>query len=198
MLLNTEIVADEPAVSSDAFTSEHVEAILVAGARMNRIIDDLLTFAQLGGTLQMAAVDLGSLAAAVMQDLGPLLRDGAEVTIGALPTVMGDEQKLYSVLANLLSNALKFARPGVPAAVTIVAERATNAWRVLVSDNGVGVPGKGVSELFIPFARGKTDVPGAGVGLASAKVIVEMHGGQIGLVPNRSGQGATAWFEIPD
>jgi signal transduction histidine kinase len=169
-----------------------------AGRRMTRLIDEILESAQVGATLRMAPVQLGAVADAVRQDVAPLLAAGAEILVDPLPTVIGDEQQLYSVVLNLVSNAMKFTRSGVPARVRISAERGEERWRVLVTDQGLGVPSTGVGRLFMPFVRGDTDAPGNGVGLASAKRIVEMHGGRIGLDPARSGTGTTAWFEIPD
>ena len=198
MMLNTEVVAQDPVVTADDFAAKHLQATLDAGERMSRLIDEILESAQLGAALRMAPVDLGSVADAVVHDVRHLLGPGAVLEVGPLPTIVGDEQHLYSVLLNLVSNALKFGRPGVATEVEVSAERGEDRWRVVVTDNGLGLPPGDAARLFQPFVRGETEVPGSGVGLASAKRIVEMHGGHIGLTPATSGVGTTAWFEIPD
>ncbi len=198
IMLNTEVVAEEPLVSEDAFASKHLNAALEAGRRMTLLMDEFLESAQVGAAMRLAPVELGAVANAVARDVEPLLGVGDEVIVEALPSVIGDEQQLYSVLLNLVSNAVKYARPGVPAEVVIGAARGETGWRISVEDNGVGVAEARTARLFEPFVRGVTDVPGNGVGLATAKRIVDAHGGQIGLAPAPSGTGALAWFEIPD
>jgi signal transduction histidine kinase len=197
IMLNTEVVAQEPAVTGDDFAIRHLQAALDAGARMSRLIDEILA-AQMGAALRMAPVELRSVAEAVTHDVRHLLGPGAVLEVDELPTIVGDEQHLYSVLLNLVSNALKFTRPGVAPRVRVSAERGNDRWRVVVTDNGTGLPPGDPTALFQPFVRGETDTAGSGVGLASAKRIVEMHGGHIGLGSAASGTGSSAWFEIPD
>jgi signal transduction histidine kinase len=197
MLLNTEIVAQDPAVEADDLLAKHLAATLDAGRRMTLLIEEILESAQVGAAIRMGPVDLYAVADAVTHDVGSLLAAG-ELTVEPLPTVVGDEQQLYSVLLNLVTNALKFTRPEAPARVRISAERLDGRWRVEVTDNGVGIPLGMVSDMFRPFVRGSTETPGSGLGLASAKRIVEAHEGRIGLEPALGGVGTTAWFDLPD
>lgn len=198
ILLNAELVAQEPVVVTDDYLAKHLQAALDAGHRMSRLIDEILEAAQVGAALQMGPVELERVADAVVDDVRHLVVPGAELVVDALPTIVGDEQHLYSVLLNLVSNALKFNRSGVPPRVHVTAERGNGCWRILVTDNGRGLPPGEPARLFQPFVRGDTDAPGTGVGLASVKRIVEMHGGQVGLTDAPSGVGTTACFEIPD
>ncbi len=197
ILLNAEMLMQEPAVADDPVVSKHVAAAVDAGRRMNLLIDEFLESAQVGATVRMLPVDLRGVADAVVQDVQPLV-DDAELIVDPLPTVIGDEQQLYAVLLNLVTNALKHRQPGHPARVRVTAEQLEGRWRIEVSDNGVGIPSELIGEMFQPFVRGSSPAPGSGIGLASAKRVVEAHGGQIGLKPGPDGVGTTAWFDVPD
>jgi hypothetical protein len=89
----------------------------------------------------------------------------ATVVAGALPVVQADPDDMYSVLANLVLNAVKFARPGVPPLVNITSQRTGNGWRLSVSDNGVGIPENRRVDIFSRFTRVQTGVSGHGIGL---------------------------------
>jgi signal transduction histidine kinase len=119
------------------------------------------------------------------------------VTVGALPTVQADDQQLYSVLLNLISNAVKYARPHVPPVVDVSSARRDGAWRVSIKDNGIGIPADEHDRVFGLFNRVETSVEGSGIGLATVKRIIEAHGGRIGIDPV-DGPGTIVWFELPD
>ena len=197
ILLNVEVVAEDPAARSNAALAAHLGAAIDAGRRMTLLLEEFLESAQVGASAPTGQVDLGSVAEAVRRDVGSQLGDG-RLVIEPLPSVTGDEQQLYSVLLNLVTNALKFVRPGHPADVRICAHRFDGGWRVTVEDNGVGVAPALREQVFEPFVRGGHEVPGSGVGLASARGVVEALGGRIGLETSPTGQGTTAWFELPD
>lgn len=118
----------------------------------------------------------------------------------ANPYVMADRQRLKQILLNLLSNGVKYNRPG--GFVSIVCEPARldeAAWRISVSDTGPGISPEHLTHLFVPFERLSADqanVEGTGLGLALAKRLVELMNGQIG-VDSTVGQGSTFWIELP-
>ncbi len=198
IMLNTESVLLDPVVAKAAHVRGLLQAALDAGGRMAGLIDEMLGFAQVGASMRMVDVDLAATMAAVAEDLAPRVAErSASLEVEPLPTVVGDDQRLYSVLLNLVSNALKFCRPGVPPVVRVRAVRLEERWRFEVTDNGIGVPREQRAKVFLPFARGETDEPGTGIGLATARRIVEAHGGRIGL-EDAPGDGTLAWFELPD
>jgi signal transduction histidine kinase len=198
MMLNTESVLLDPDLAEAPHLRAPLQAVLQAGTRMSGLIDDMLSFAQVGASLRMVEVDMGAVMASVAEDLAPQVAErSGTLDVGALPSVVGDERHLYSVLLNLVSNALKFTRPGVPPVVQVRAVRLPERWRFEVTDNGTGVPEAQRATVFLPFTRGSSDQSGTGIGLATARRVVEAHGGRIGL-EDASGGGTVAWFELPD
>ena len=110
-----------------------------------------------------------------------------------------DAGRLTQVLINLLSNAIKFSPKGE--SVTISASEENGAVRIVVRDNGRGIPADQVERVFNKFAQVTTADGrrghGTGLGLAICKAIVECHGGTIGVTCPASG-GSEFWFTIPD
>lgn len=163
--------------------------------RMQDLIEDLLSFARLGGELNRVPVDLGQVLTEVRDDLTTRL-EGASVEVGELPTVTGDPVQLRAVLQNLVANAAKFVRPGEKPHVEIDSVRRGDLWRIEVRDQGPGIPSDQRERVFQPLARVDESVEGSGIGLATCRRIVEAHGGQIGLA-EAPGGGTCAWFELP-
>lgn len=167
-----------------------------AGDRMVRMLDQNMTPHDEFSPLARSEVDLAEVARQLVLDSSNLLESvGAVVEIEDLPVVHGDADALYSVLQNLLTNAVKFARPGVPARVRLSADRTDDGWRISVRDNGRGLPEQSGLDIFSLFSRGTSTVSGHGIGLATIARIVAAHGGRVGAtrVPN----GADVWFELP-
>jgi signal transduction histidine kinase len=198
MLLNTELVQQDPAVASDPELVQLLSTVMAAGMRMSRLIDDVLDFARVGGELRRHAVDLDDLLGEVLADLGPTLDDAeARVDVeGRLGSVVGDRQQLYSVLLNLLTNAVKFSRPGTPPRVRVTGERTDAGLCVRVKDNGIGIPAEQQEHVFDLFTRADRRVAGSGIGLATVRAAVEAHGGEVG-VRSTPGEGTTFWFTLP-
>jgi signal transduction histidine kinase len=121
---------------------------------------------------------------------------GAQITLGDLPEIQGDRDRLADLFEHLLANALKFRRPD-PVMVEIDARREQDAWLFSVKDNGVGIAARYRERLFIPFHRlHGADVPGCGLGLAISRKIVEAHGGRI-WIEDGDDPGATFCFTLP-
>jgi signal transduction histidine kinase len=197
ILVNAELLATEPVVESDAEVAQMVEAVEQAGHRMDAMIQQMLSFAQQGGRLRRSQVDLRHVLDMVLKDVAPLAQHSdASIVVGDLPRVEGDSDLIYSVLLNLMTNAIKFARPGERPDVTVSAERREHHWRIRVDDNGIGVPEDRRESMFELFTRDAHDRAGHGIGLATARRIVEAHGGSIGMDASASG-GTSVWFDLP-
>ena len=173
-----------------------LERAIKGSARMADLIDDVLDYARLGGTLRSTEVDLDFVLGEVLEDLAPELV-GVQLHISRLPTVLGDRTQLGAVLQNLLSNAARYRAEDRSPEIHIGARHVQRAWRVEISDNGRGVPQADRHRIFEPMARADGSVDGSGIGLATCRRIVGAHGGRIGIDPTVT-EGARFWFELPD
>jgi two-component system sensor histidine kinase KdpD len=107
-----------------------------------------------------------------------------------------DAPLVARALVNILENAAKHTPPGTR--ITISAGLETDAVRLVIDDNGPGLPPGPPEQLFAKFERGRSeaDVGGAGLGLAICKAIIEAHGGRI-TAAQRPGGGARFTFTLP-
>jgi signal transduction histidine kinase len=159
--------------------------------RMEQLIDDLLLFSRAGRRRHDGAtVDLGVVWSAAEADARLAIRTaGATIERGPLPVVAGDETQLRQLFQNLLTNALKFARPGVLPVIEVSAERDGQRWVIAVADNGVGVPSEDRARIFGMFTRLDETAahPGSGIGLAICQRVVAAHDGELWVEESGSG-----------
>jgi signal transduction histidine kinase len=172
-----------------------------AAARMQTLINDLLTFSRVTTRAQpFVSVDLNVVVSQVLTDLEVRIQQSAaRVGLEHLPTIDGDQLQLRQLFQNLLANALKFQRPDVPPVVRVYAEDVDeDTARVCVQDNGIGFDEKYLDRIFTIFQRlhGRVDYEGTGVGLAVCRKIVERHGGTV-TARSAPGEGATFIVTLP-
>jgi signal transduction histidine kinase len=176
-------------------------AFAVDGAqRMQRLINDLLAFSRIGRlTTGFVEVDLDKVMGDVagQTEAAREYADG-ELTWTDLPTVLGEEALLINLFANLVSNSLKFRRPGVAPKIHVSARRMGDEWEVSCADNGIGIEPEFADKIFVIFQRlhSKDAYPGTGIGLAIVKKIVEYHGGRI-WVETEVAEGTVIRFTLP-
>jgi PAS domain S-box-containing protein len=122
---------------------------------------------------------------------------GQVETIQPLPTVVAHESTLGQVLANLLSNALKFTMPGARPRVRFYTEERGDKVRLWVQDGGIGIPKDQHERVFRVFERlNGARYPGTGIGLSIVRKGVERMGGMAGVESN-PGNGSQFWIELP-
>ncbi|MFA1611414.1 PAS domain S-box protein [Halobellus rubicundus] len=178
----------EIALETDA--DEHFGRVADAHARMERMIDDLLTLARQGRSIaEREPVDLAALAETAWTQV----RGDASVEIEAgLPVVSADASRLEEVLANLFRNAVEHADPGVTVKVGPLRTGEGDAVEgFFVEDDGPGIPAEKRPHIF-DFGY-TTDPTGTGLGLSIVEEVVEAHGWSVRATSGRDGG---ARFEI--
>jgi signal transduction histidine kinase len=178
---------------------ESVRYILTAVSRLGNIIDALLRLSRAGRVeYQWQRVDVDTVVRRVVDAMrGTIQAKGAQVTVGALPPAWGDPTAVEQIFGNLLGNALNYLDPGRPGRIEIGAENDSSPITYRVCDNGLGIPEKYQSKLFVAFQRLHGDIaPGEGIGLALVRRMVERHGGKI-RVESREGSGTAFFLTLP-
>jgi signal transduction histidine kinase len=176
-------------------------AFAVNGAqRMQRLINDLLTFSRIGrSSAAFTEVDLDRLVGETVSNMDVVVDSaGAEVTWSKLPVIRGEEALLATLFTNLISNSVKFRRPDVTPRLHISGRRVDDTWEISCVDNGIGIEREFAEKVFVIFQRlhPRDSYPGTGIGLAVAKKIVEYHGGVIWIDTDIS-DGAAIRFTLP-
>lgn len=203
---------------------DYLERMQNAAARMQRLIQDLLTFSRVISRSQpFALVDLGAVAREVIGDLElQLEKSHGVIEVGELPTVEGDAVQLRQLFQNLISNSLKFQPPGgapkirlksrmvglgsadghtarLKRSPTGQAQSAAEEFaEISVEDNGIGFEEKYLDRIFVIFQRlhGRQEYEGTGIGLAVCRRIVDRHCGSI-TARSKPGEGATFVVSLP-
>ncbi|MBD0321399.1 MAG: PAS domain S-box protein, partial [Gemmatimonadetes bacterium] len=196
----------------DRLRVRHAEALGETGAdflarmqsaahRMQTLIQDLLAYSRVTSKAQPSVpVRLGAVAREVTDDLQARVEEtGGRVEIGELPAIEADPLQMRQLFQNLIGNALKFSRPGVPPRVRVTASLPGDGnVAIRVADNGIGFEVKYLDRIFAPFERlhGRMEYEGTGMGLAICRKIVERHKGAI-TAESAPGEGTTFIVTLP-
>ena len=178
------MLVHEMAGQLSAKAMHYLQEITGASRRMAQLIDDLLHFSRADrADMQRTRVDLNAVVEACIDELG-MATGGAKITwkVSRLPGVTGDPAMLRQVFANLLGNAVKYSARRDAAVIEVGLGR-TDEREVtfFVRDNGAGFDMKNAHRLFQAFQRlhSADQFEGTGIGLATARRVVERHGGRI-------------------
>lgn len=185
--------------SSDVERSELAAQMLQGLARTEELLTGIVSYANALTPSRLGTAIFPSSRAVrfALQNLDRAVREtGATVTVGELPEILGDRDRLAELFEHLIANSLKFH--GLePPVIEIGAVGVPEGWLFTVSDRGEGIDPKYWDRLFLPFHRLQgPEVPGAGLGLAISRKIVEAHGGRI-WIESRDGPGVTIAFTLP-
>ena len=180
---------------------EFLEHVVGSAIDMDGLIKDLLAYSRIGRReLDIQAVGLeGVVAEAIEQLRSTIDSSNAEIIVDRpLPSVRAHFATLRQVVANLLSNGIKFVAADVRPKIRIWAEPREGMVRLWVEDNGIGIDEEHQTRIFQAFERlhGVERYPGTGIGLAIVQRATERMGGRCG-VESTLGQGSRFWVEYP-
>jgi signal transduction histidine kinase len=173
--------------------------------RLTSLVTDLLDMGRLEHgqlTLTCELTDIRAVVRSCLALMQPLTEQKSQTLTATIapdaPRVIADRKRIEQVLTNLLANAHRYTPEGGRLSVSAVND--DGALRVTVQDDGPGVPEHERAHIFDRFYRGAVErtanQPGAGLGLAIAKSLVELHGGTIGYEAAAAG-GSAFWFVLP-
>lgn len=177
-----------------------LQRINEAAEKMRRLLNELLELSRVGRLVNPPSDS--SFAKIVEEALsltrGRLMAGNIKVNVEPdLPVVHGDRPRLVEVMQNLIDNAAKFMGDQPAPQIDIGVQRKNNQHIFFVRDNGIGIQPAYHEKVFGLFDKLDAQSEGTGVGLALAKRIVEVHGGQIWVESEGKGQGSTFCFTLP-
>jgi PAS domain S-box-containing protein len=200
-----ERLKEKCATTLEAEPRDYVERMQKAAARMQTLINDLLTFSRV--TTKAAGfspVNLAEIARDVLDDLeGRIEQVKGRVELGELPVIDAEGLQMRQLIQNLIGNALKFRKPDETPVVKvsarkIIADTGREMCELTVSDNGIGFDEKYLDRIFNVFQRlhSRNEYEGTGMGLAIVRKIAQYHGGDI-TAKSQPGHGAAFIVTIP-
>lgn len=177
-----------------------LSSIVEQAKRLESKIDDLLQLSRAGGGKPNGLFPLNAAVEEARKALSVRIRETQAVIEVAsdLPSVRGNRSEIAQVFQNLLSNALKYCKPGTIPHVRIAARLTPQGWEIQVTDDGIGFDMAHADRIFGVFQRLYTSeqYPGTGIGLAIVKKIVDKHGGSV-KAQSSPNMGATFTFILP-
>ena len=188
--------------ASQEKSAVYAQRIQRTGARMNRLLGDLVDVASIEAGVLAVSRELGDAALVVTEAVDTFETQasakGVSLTaeiVPPLPIASFDPPRILQVLVNLLGNAIKFTPPN--GNVVVGVDRIGNELRFAVRDTGEGIPREKLEAVFERFLQlAENDRRGVGLGLYISKCIVQGHGGRI-WAESRLGEGSTFCFTLP-
>ncbi|HKX12321.1 MAG TPA: PAS domain S-box protein [bacterium] len=180
---------------------DSLDRIQRAALRMRQLIDDLLLYARVTTRAKpFQEVDLSLVIREVLSVLEWRIAESkARIEVGELPVIEADRSQMLQLFQNLMSNALKFAKPGEAPEVRIHGQTGADGQaEIWIEDRGIGFEEKFAELIFKPFQRlhGRNEYEGTGMGLAICQKIVARHGGSI-EVNSRLGEKTVFKVKLP-
>lgn len=181
---------------------EYLNYMIDGARRMNQMVQVMHSYSN--NTLALLSsfqvIYTSKVVKNVLLDLQyPLKEKNAKIEIGKLPSIQGVETMIHQLFQNIISNAVKYAKTNTPPVVQVTSILSGDMHQFSIQDNGQGIDDPNPEQLFALFKRSaKVDnhQEGLGIGLATCKEIVEVHGGEIWL-ESEYGMGTTVHFTLP-
>src|SRR5438552_3617246 len=197
-----------PSVSQEG--QFYIDRMQKGSERLQKLIKDILTYSRLtDATAFYAKANLNEIISEILGDLEFRIKEsGAKITVGELPELYVNPGQMSQVFQNLISNALKFSRKGVPPEISITSEIGNRAdaggangkqyCNIYIRDNGIGFDETYMEQIFTLFKRlgDSSKYEGTGIGLAICKKIIEQHKGFISA-RSTPGEGSTFIISLP-
>jgi signal transduction histidine kinase len=192
-------------------TSQYIKRIVTSSERMRTLINDLLNYSKLSSTPEFIKTPLNLVIQDTIADLEVSIKEaGGKIVVDQLPTIKIIPDQMRQVFQNIISNAIKFSKPGIPPLIKIqndfTSEKSSeskaspngNYCRIYISDNGIGFNEQYRDKIFAMFQRlhTKTEYEGTGIGLSIVKKIIEKHDGIV-TARSKEGEGATFIIVLP-
>ena len=183
----------------DSDADEFIGFITEGSKRMERLLDDLLTYSRI--TSAEDKYNEINLETVIEESIYPLKliidENNVEINWDPMPTVLINRTQMIHVFQNLITNAIKF-RNNENSRIKISAKKEDNQWIFGVSDNGIGIDPHYHKRIFEVFQRlhRREEYDGTGMGLFLTKKIIERHNGHI-WVESEEGEGSTFYFTLP-
>jgi signal transduction histidine kinase len=196
-IIRERFLADKPeAVDS-------INRINQVARKMSALINDLIDYSRLSVANLFQPVDFGQVIGEIISDFEYSIEEkGAKITVSDMPVVDAIPGQIRQVFQNLISNSLKFIRPGIPTTIHISSEIQQHPdgdiCRISIVDNGIGFNEIYLEKIFTIFQRlnSQEAFEGTGIGLAIVKKIIEKHHGSITAI-SREGEGASFIMTLP-
>jgi len=182
----------------DKEANEYIYYAVDGAARMKRLIGDLLNYSRTNREWVIEQVDIAAVIGDALNNLAAGIREsGAIIHVDEMPHLAADPAQMLQLFQNLVGNAVKFRKAGIPPVIAISAVRNDTGWLFSVQDNGIGIDNQYAEKIFVLFRKlhHNAKFEGTGIGLSIVKKIVERHGGKIWF-ESEPGKGATFYFTL--
>lgn len=201
-------ILSQKAMKLDPSLLDYLERINTSASRMEVLIHDLLNFSRLSMEILFEKADLQTIIEEILTDLELQIKEKkAVIEVGTFPEMEIVPGQIRQVFQNLISNAIKFTRPGIAPEIRITAERVRekvfhsapdetgNFCRVHIKDNGIGFNEQYLDRIFTIFQRlhSREEYEGTGIGLAITRKIIDRHNG---IITAKSKEGSGSEFII--
>lgn len=202
ILALSDMLFEETKNKLDYAERKSLDLIRASASNMKVLVQSLLEYSKADSEkLKLSVVDPNDILSSLLADISISLRERNAVVLkeGPFPKhVTADPVKLKQLFQNLISNGIKFSKPGSAPVVKVSCVDEEGNWRFRFSDNGIGIPADKVDDIFVMFKRlhSEKEYKGSGIGLALCKKLVEQHGGQI-WVESKVGEGSSFNFALP-